>query len=209
MDVDDAPAPAPEAAKPTKAKKAKASKEVGGEEFRLAVSDSSIVEGTGNPEKQGKQAEIAEAESAPVKEAPKDKTKRGKKAEKADVAVLAEEAAPAHVTVTKHKSKRTKSGAQVETEELVAGIATGKDEVVDVDEVDDQTAALLAGFGSDDDSDDPSEDLDFDEDIAVPKLNAKQRKAVAKAEQAAKSNEPGVIYVGYVYVREVITMFFC
>lgn len=185
MDVDDAPAPAPEAAKPTKAKKAKASKEVGGEEFRLAVSDSSIVEGTGNPEKQGK------------------------KAEKADVAVLAEEAAPAHVTVTKHKSKRTKSGAQVETEELVAGIATGKDEVVDVDEVDDQTAALLAGFGSDDDSDDPSEDLDFDEDIAVPKLNAKQRKAVAKAEQAAKSNEPGVIYVGYVYVREVITMFFC
>ncbi|KAF1850022.1 RNA-binding domain-containing protein, partial [Cucurbitaria berberidis CBS 394.84] len=63
---------------------------------------------------------------------------------------------------------------------------------------DDQTAALLAGFESDDDSDDPSEDLDFDDDIQVPTLTKNQRKAIEKAGQTPLSNTPGVVYVGRV-----------
>ena len=33
--------------------------------------------------------------------------------------------------------------------------------------------------------------------VSAPKLSAKQRKAIKQAEDAPKSNQPGVIYVGY------------
>lgn len=63
---------------------------------------------------------------------------------------------------------------------------------------DDQTAALLAGFESEGDSEDPEDDLEFDEDLQVPTLNKKQKKALEKAAQSIKTDEPGVIYIGYV-----------
>ncbi|KAI8934023.1 hypothetical protein NX059_008791 [Plenodomus lindquistii] len=199
MDVDDAPAPAPEAATKTKGKKAKATKEAIAEVPVTATTDTQVVTVEEKPKKQGKKAKAVAAEPAPVADAPEEEPKRAKKAKQAGPAPVQEDEAPAHVTVSKSKSKKAKGSKQVETEEVVAEVATAADEADDDDDdVDDQTAALLAGFGSDDDSDDVSEDIAFDEDIAVPKLNAKQRKAIAKAEQAAKSNEPGVIYVGRV-----------
>jgi len=190
---DDAPAPAREAA-PIKTKNAKATKDAGSMAPVPAVSEPRVVKVAEKSKKQEGKAKVTETKGASVVKASQEKVKKvkgSKNGKHADVTVLEAKAAPAHVTVTK-------GGAQVETEKLVADIVAETDEaeVGDDGEAGDQTAALLAGFGSDDDSEDPSEDLDFDEDIAVPKLNAKQRKAVAKAEQAAKPNEPGVIYVG-------------
>ncbi|KAF2848009.1 hypothetical protein T440DRAFT_557027 [Plenodomus tracheiphilus IPT5] len=197
MDVDDAPAPAPEAITRTQGKKGKAAKDTNSGTPVLAVAESEVVV-VAQPKKHGKKAKGGNNEAAPVAEAPKEKKNKAKKAKQADAAPVEEDEAPAHVAVTKSKSTKTKGDKQQQIEEAVAEVSADADEAGDDGEVDDQTAALLAGFGSDDDSDDPSEDLNFDEDIAVPKLNAKQRKAVAKAEQAAKSNEPGVIYVGRV-----------
>ncbi|CBX91870.1 hypothetical protein LEMA_P045760.1 [Plenodomus lingam JN3] len=180
VEVNAAPAPVPEATAQTKAKKGKAAKDAKdttGKAPALAVT---------------------KTEFSTVEEKSKEKTKKTKKGKQAGFGPVDEDEAPAHLTVSKTKSKKYRDGKQVETDEIAAEGATEADEADDDGEVDDQTAALLAGFGSDDDSDDPSEDLNFDEDIAVPKLNAKQRKAIAKAEQAAKSNEPGVIYVGRV-----------
>ncbi|KAH9881363.1 hypothetical protein IAQ61_000087 [Plenodomus lingam] len=179
VEVNAAPAPVPEATAQTKAKKGKAAKDAKdttGKAPALAVT---------------------KTEFSTVEEKSKEKTKKTKKGKQAGFGPVDEDEAPAHLTVSKTKSKKYRDGKQVETDEIAAEGATEADEADDDGEVDDQTAALLAGFGSDDDSDDPSEDLNFDEDIAVPKLNAKQRKAIAKAEQAAKSNEPGVIYVGF------------
>jgi nucleolar protein 15 len=66
------------------------------------------------------------------------------------------------------------------------------------DDEDDQTAALLAGFESDNDDDDPAEDVELDTEITAD-IDPKTRDALEKAEKASKNtNEPGVIYVGYV-----------
>ena len=111
-----------------------------------------------------------------------------------DAAVVVEE------TTTIAKPKKTKGGKKQEATEPeveVTEVTAVEDDADDAAE-DDQTAALLAGF-SDSDSDDADEDENFDEAAKVPKLSAKQRKAIKQAEAAPKSNEPGVLYVGYVY----------
>ena len=152
------------------------------------------------PKKQSKKAKAAEVEEAPVVEAPKEKSKPAKKAkkEKAEPAPVVEEVTTEEVVVEApaKKTKKAKGGKKVEEEpieEVVEEVVEG-----DIPE-DDQTAALLAGFESSDDSDDPENDLNFDDDAPVPKLNKKQRTALEKATQGARSNEPGVVYVGYVH----------
>ncbi|EAT87828.2 hypothetical protein SNOG_05437 [Parastagonospora nodorum SN15] len=151
------------------------------------------------PKKQSKKAKAVEAEEAPVVDAPKEKTKPAKKGkkEKAEPAPVVEEVATKEVVVEApaKKTKKAKGGKKVEeepVEEVVEEVVEG-----DIPE-DDQTAALLAGFESSDDSDDPENDLNFDDDAPVPKLNKKQRTALEKATQGARSNEPGVVYVGRV-----------
>ncbi|KAL5120067.1 nucleolar protein [Pleosporales sp. CAS-2024a] len=89
------------------------------------------------------------------------------------------------------------------------GSKTADEPVADIDEAaeaveeegdvpaDDQTAALLAGFESDDDSEkDPEEDVDFDAHAPVPKLSKKDRAALEKATQGPRSKDAGVVYVG-------------
>lgn len=121
--------------------------------------------------------------------------------ENAEVVPQAEE-----VTKKKKKSDKSKKSrkeeepveeAPVEVKEMIE--ATEATEVEDVVEEDDQTAALLAGFESESDAEDPEEDINWDEDVEVPALTKGQRKALQKAEKAPKSNEIGVIYVGYVH----------
>lgn len=122
------------------------------------------------------------------------KAKKGKKA--AEEEVVEEEVTTEATTKPAKKSKK----AQKE-EEPVEEVVEAEIEVVAEEEPveeDDQTAALLAGFESDGDSEDPDEDLEFDDDIQVPKLTKKQKKALAKAQDNNKLNQPGVVYVGYV-----------
>lgn len=153
------------------------------------------------PKKQGKKAKAAVTEDAPAVEAPKDKAKKPKKGKQTEVAPVEEES-PVEVQAesASKKTKKAKGGKkQAETKEVVVEAATEADEIELDGEEDDQTAALLAGFESDDDENDPEEDIDFDEDANVPALTKKQKTALAKAAIGAKANEPGVIYVGYVY----------
>jgi nucleolar protein 15 len=155
------------------------------------------------PKKQSKKAKAAVTEEVVVAEAPKEKTKPAKKSKKTEAAPVVEEAVvEVAVEAPAKKSKKAKASKKQEPEpveeiEEVAAVA----DVADGDvEEDDQTAALLAGFESDDDSEnDPEEDEDFNEDALVPTLSKKQRTALEKAAKGPKSNEPGVVFVGYVH----------
>ncbi|KAF2833854.1 RNA-binding domain-containing protein, partial [Ophiobolus disseminans] len=89
------------------------------------------------------------------------------------------------------------SKKQAEPVEEVAEVEDVPEEVEgDVDE-DDQTAALLAGFESDDEAD-PEEDNDFEDGAVAPKVSKKDQTALEKALKSSKSNEPGVVYIGRV-----------
>lgn len=142
---------------------------------------------------------IEAKKETPKKEAPKAKAKKGKKEPIAEP-----EPVEAEVEAPKSKATKPKKGKKGQ-EELVEEPV---EEVVEVDAVvtqagdvedaaeDDQTAALLAGFSSDDS--DAEDDEDFDADAApAPKLTKSQKKAIAKARDTPKATEPGVIYVGY------------
>lgn len=193
---------APEPAKQTKGKKGKAAAKTNGEApvVVAAAVEVDVVEAQEKPKKQGKKGKAAVAEDAPGFEAPKEKATKAKKGKKSDVAPVEVDETPVQETVVKVKSKKSKGGKQEAPKDDITEVSIGADEEDEEAEVDDQTAALLAGFESDGDSDDPSEDLNFDDDVAVPALTKKQRQAVEKAEKAAKSNEPGVVYVGYVHL---------
>jgi nucleolar protein 15 len=107
----------------------------------------------------------------------------------------------AKAEVPAKKSKKAKGGKKQEepTEDVVEVVAVSEEVDGEVEE-DDQTAALLAGFESDDeDEKDPENDIDFDEDATVPALTKKQRTALEKATNGPRSNEPGVVYIGYVH----------
>lgn len=82
--------------------------------------------------------------------------------------------------------------------EEVTEVSVVADDAEDEEALDDQTAALLAGFESDrDESDAEKEGEEFDEDaISVPKLSKKQQKAL---EKARKDSQPGVVFLGYVF----------
>ncbi|EMD60062.1 hypothetical protein COCSADRAFT_193504 [Bipolaris sorokiniana ND90Pr] len=190
-----APVVAAEPVKPKKGKQSKAAAPAKVPEPTAEVAE--VAEVQEKPKKQAKKAKPAVVEETTVTETPKETTKKTKKTKvAADVPAVIEE------TTVVIKPKKTKGGKKQEAPEpepesevdATEPAAASDDE--DVAE-DDQTAALLAGF-SDDDSDDADEDIDFNEDEKIPKLSAKQRKAIKQAEDAPKSNQPGVIYVGRV-----------
>ncbi|OAL48808.1 hypothetical protein IQ07DRAFT_542537 [Pyrenochaeta sp. DS3sAY3a] len=148
-------------------------------------------------------ADAAKVDDAP---APKAQAKPTKAKKSKDVA--ANGAAPVAEPVaepTKTKTTKPKKSKKAEAEAVVEEPAVEAEEAIEseddaesVAEEDDQTAALLAGFDSDGDSEDPEDDLEFDEDIQVPTLSKKQKKALEKAAQSIKTDDPGVIYVGRV-----------
>ncbi|KAJ8118649.1 hypothetical protein OPT61_g398 [Boeremia exigua] len=177
-------APAPAAEKPTKAAKGKKKAEP------APVSN-------GDEDESMLDFDVIEAKKeAPKKEAPKAKAKKGRKDLAAELELIEEdfEALKAQAT----KSKKGKKVQEEPVEEVVAvdAVVTEDGDVEDAAE-DDQTAALLAGFSSDDS--DVDDDVNFDEDAApAPKLTKAQKKAIAKAKDTPKATEPGVIYVGRV-----------
>ena len=139
---------------------------------------------------------IEAKKETPKKEAPKAKAAKAKKGKKEPVAEVevVEEAVEAPV-VKATKAKKGKKAQEEPVEEAVeAAVEVDGDDEDAVE--DDQTAALLAGFSSDDS--DTDNDIDFPEDSAVvPKLTKSQKKAIARAKDTPKATEPGVIYVGY------------
>jgi len=145
---------------------------------------------------------VVEAAVEIVAEAPKTKAKKGKKAKQSeDAQVAAVEAVvvvPEEVSVTVDVKKPKKAKKSKKQEEApVEDVSEPVEETVaeDEDDLDDQTAALLAGFESDRDESDLEKEDEVIDDDAVPKLTKKQLKAI---ENVRKGSEPGVVYLGYV-----------
>ncbi|KAH8730032.1 hypothetical protein GQ44DRAFT_723504 [Phaeosphaeriaceae sp. PMI808] len=191
------------AAKPAKTPKP-AKKKAAQKEAADVLSDVEAIQeevkATKSKKKSKKEDKVADAEEEPVAKAPKEKTKALPKSKQAKTAPVEEDVVvEAHAETAIKKTKKAKSSKkQVEPEEEITQVEAVVDEVEGEVDEDDQTAALLAGFESDDEETDPEDDEDFKEDVAVPKLTKKQQIALAKAAIGAKSNEPGVIYVGRV-----------
>jgi nucleolar protein 15 len=162
-----------------------------------------VVEVAEKPKKKTKknQEPVVEAAVEVVAEAPKAKAKKGKKAKKSEdvqvPAVETEVVVPEEVSVTvdvkkPKKAKKSKKQEEAPVEEAPETVEEAAAE--DEEDLDDQTAALLAGFESDrDESDLEKEDEDIDENN-VPKLTKKQLKAI---ENVRKGSEPGVVFLGY------------
>ncbi|KAI4749807.1 hypothetical protein E4T45_14832, partial [Aureobasidium sp. EXF-8846] len=94
--------------------------------------------------------------------------------------------------VSKTKAKAAPKPA-VEEEEIA--LANETDSEAEAEE-DDQTAALLAGFESSDDENDPQDDgIALDKLPAVPNMK-EVRKQLKDAQQTDDENTPGVIYIG-------------
>ncbi|KAF9738595.1 hypothetical protein PMIN06_001991 [Paraphaeosphaeria minitans] len=161
--------------------------------------------------KKGKKAAEAEAsvteediqDALAVAEEPKPKKeKKSKKSKKTDTVeepaaepIVEEVAAAVEEKKPKKGKKSKKEEAVVDAEETaVAESNDAEDEVLD-----DQTAALLAGFESDrDESDLEKEDEEFDEDAlaeAGQEISKKKRKEL---DQARKDAAPAVVYLGRV-----------
>ena len=140
--------------------------------------------------------EVVDTPDAETSKADVKKSKKGKQAKTTPVEDNREIDIPTKATAKKGKAAKKNQ----KQEELLEETAT-EINVVEEGEEDDQTAALLAGFESDGDQEDPEEDVDWGEDAGIHSFTTSQRKELATAEKAAKaskSNEPGVIYVGYV-----------
>ena len=145
--------------------------------------------------------DVIEAKETTKKEAPKTKAtkaKKGKKEPVADPEPVEEEIVEVSQTkVTKAKKGKKQQEEPVKEVVEVDAVVNEDGDVEDAAEEDDQTAALLAGFGSDDS--DSENDIDFPEDeTAVPALTKSQKKAIAKAKNTPKASEPGVVYIGCV-----------
>jgi nucleolar protein 15 len=177
-------APAPAAAKPTRKSARKTAEDFFSDEEAPAAKPAKAAKGKKKaepaPETNGDEDEsmldfdvIEAKKETPKKEVPKPKATKAKKGKKA----------------------QEETAEEVEAE--VDAVVTEDGHVEDAAEDDDQTAALLAGFSSDDS--DPEDDEDFPADSAVvPKLTKSQKKAIARAKDTPKATEPGVIYVGRV-----------
>lgn len=143
---------------------------------------------------------IEAKKETPKKEASKGKAVKAKKSKKEPVAEP-EPVVDEVVEAPKAKTTKAKKGKKQQEEPVnevveVDAIVTENGDVEDAADDDDQTAALLAGFSSDDS--DSENDIDFpEEEGAVPKLTKSQKKAIAKAKDTPKASEPGVIYIGY------------
>ncbi|KAJ4294542.1 nucleolar protein [Kalmusia sp. IMI 367209] len=140
--------------------------------------------------------DVAQGLPTTVEEQKPKKGKKSKKTEKTVIEVPEEAAADAVPSaVDENKSKKgKKSKQQEEVPEAVGEEALfSQDDNEEEGDLDDQTAALLAGFESErDESDLEREDEGFNEN-ALPDISKKKRKEL---EKARKDAEPGVIYLG-------------
>lgn len=203
---DNEEASAPEPVKPAKGQKGRAAAKANGDAAEPTAPESASSKAQSKVKKQGKNAKAADDEDVPMTDAPKLDAKKSKKGKQVETEPAAEDVtAVAQDEVTSKKLRKAKAGKKQEEQiEEPTEATTDPNEVEGDAEEDDQTAALLAGFESDGDSEDPDEDLHFEEDVDVPALTKKQRKDLEKAEKLSKSNEPGVIYVGYVQCLQAI-----
>ncbi|KAI4720813.1 RNA-binding domain-containing protein [Aureobasidium sp. EXF-10727] len=133
--------------------------------------------------------DFLEPEEKPVKKSTTVKAAPGK-VEKVTVTETAKpESASSKVSKTKAKASPK---AAVEEEEIA--VANETDSEAEAEE-DNQTAALLAGFESSDDENDPQDDgIALDKLPAVP--NMKEVRKQLKDAQQDDENTPGVIYIG-------------
>ncbi|KAF2998146.1 hypothetical protein E8E13_001796 [Curvularia kusanoi] len=159
-----------------------------------------VPEANGDEDESMLDFDVIEAKKeTPKKVAPKakaTKAKKGKTEPVAEVEVTEEVVEAPKVKATKVKKGKKAQEEPVEEAVEIDAVVTEDGDVEDAVE-DDQTAALLAGFSSDDS--DTDNDVDFPEDSAVvPKLTKSQKKAIARAKDTPKATEPGVIYVGRV-----------
>lgn len=133
-----------------------------------------------------------------VSEKAEKKTNGDSKASKAPKAGKDEIAAPKKVSAeSKPKEPEpTQSTDASEFEGFDNDDEGGDDD--DASEVDDQTEALLKGFESDRDDEDPEEDKDLEAGQDVPELSKKEKKKFRKAMEKAgeASDKPGVVYIG-------------
>lgn len=95
-------------------------------------------------------------------------------------------------------SKVSKTSPKASVEEEEVALANETDSEAEAEE-DDQTAALLAGFESSEDENDPQDDgIALDKIPAVP--NMKEVRKQLKDAQQDEENTPSVIYIGYVII---------
>jgi nucleolar protein 15 len=135
----------------------------------------------------------------PVKKTTIVKTTPGK-VEKVTVTETVKPAESASSKVSKTKAKASPKPA-VEEEEIA--LANETDSEAEAEE-DDQTAALLAGFESSDDENDPQDDgIALDKLPAVPNMK-EVRKQLKDAQQQDDENSPGVIYIGYAIMHQLL-----
>ncbi|KAG9954007.1 RNA-binding domain-containing protein, partial [Aureobasidium melanogenum] len=133
--------------------------------------------------------DFLEPEEKPAKKTTTVKTAPGK-VEKVTVTETAKPQS-ASSKVSKAKAKASPKAA-VEEEEIA--LANETDSEAEAEE-DDQTAALLAGFESSEDENDPQDDgIALDKIPAVP--NMKEVRKQLKDAQQDEENTPGVIYIG-------------
>ncbi|KAF2677232.1 hypothetical protein K458DRAFT_350500 [Lentithecium fluviatile CBS 122367] len=130
-------------------------------------------------------------------EAPKGKPQKGKKVKQSEevqapvvrAGVVVADEVP--VISEGKKAKKTKKQEEAPLEEAAEAVEEPAGQ--DGDDLDDQTAALLAGFESEgDESDFEKDDEEIHED-AEPKLSKKQRKSL---ETIRRDSGPGVVYLG-------------
>lgn len=142
--------------------------------------------------------DFLEPEEKPAKKTTTVKTAPGK-VEKVTVTETAKPQS-ASSKVSKAKAKASPKAA-VEEEEIA--LANETDSEAEAEE-DDQTAALLAGFESSEDENDPQDDgIALDKIPAVP--NMKEVRKQLKDAQQDEENTPGVIYIGYAIVLPILS----
>lgn len=134
-------------------------------------------------------------EEKPVKKTTTVKTAPGKVEKITVTETVKPESAASKVSKTKVKAAPKPA---IEEEEIA--LANETDSEAEAEE-DDQTAALLAGFESSDDENDPQDDgIALDKLPAVPNMK-EVKKQLKNAQQQDEENTPGVIYIGYARER--------
>ncbi|GAB7355039.1 hypothetical protein MBLNU459_g5639t1 [Dothideomycetes sp. NU459] len=134
-----------------------------------------------------------EAETSVVETAVETAPTKAKKAPKSPSATSKVEVSAAS-KISKAKGKAEKSPKQPAVEES-AVVAVAEEQNDDEEDVDDQTAALLAGFESSEDENDPEDDgVTMDKVPSIP--DEKQLRKQLKAAENDDENTPGVVYVG-------------
>ena len=130
-------------------------------------------------------AKPVKAAAVEVDEAEKKKDNEEKETEKKD-------------TKKSKAGKSSKAAKETAIDKVLLEASDNEDE--DEPTIDDQTAALLAGFDSSEDENDPQDDgIALDKLPALPD-NAQLQKQIKEAHKDDEST-PGVLYVGYVIVK--------